>query len=211
MFRHLIFVSNGENGADIGLLRAGKYLDIETTGYVLSDSFTPENREKYNLKSCFGDKKARNLLNIEQSDMVIAFLLDRDDDSNQDTFNIINYARTGQYNELTLTKPEAFISVFDQESDQRPVVAFWDITQPKLSLAQQTLTAFLMKHQPQRIMVSGPSLEVYPEIEELVVSLFTTTLSDLFNPKKSLQGKTSDRDGRMVCDQRMNNYKMCFR
>ena len=270
MFRSedLTFISGGQSGADVAFLRAGKYLGVATAGYMphgftTEDGPKPEYQEEYGLQECFGGNRQRDILNVEQSDLLIAFLLNKEK-TGRGTMSTINCARMGEHKHIQLEKdPEKQaqieaerkaeaeeyqnkirefaisgptglgaaqslrkpteapterdmdlkVTVFDTESDQHPVMVFWDISQPKLPFYQEALTSFLMKHQPKRIMISGPCRSTYPEIEELVVSLVVNTFSDLFKPTASLKGSTKHIG--KVCHEKsipkFNNHSWCDR
>lgn len=196
--KNLVLVSGGQDGADLGFLEAGKYLGLQTAGYMPKDFRTesgnkPQYQEEYGLQETFGGNRQRDILNVQQSDLVIAFLLNKEQ-TGRGTMSTINCARNGQHKHIELKKEEAEVMVFDGENDQKPVIVFWDITRPKLPIFQVALYEFLMKHQPQRIMVSGPCHSTYPEIDELVRELIIDTLTNFIKPEEMLKGVNNDYD-----------------
>ena len=75
----LVFISGCHNGADIGFLNSAQYLGLRTEGFMTNGCQTEygskvEYLEKYHLKETFGGLKESDMLNLNQSDLVIAFL-----------------------------------------------------------------------------------------------------------------------------------------
>lgn len=205
----ITFISSGLSGAEIGFLNAGLELNIKTGGYIKKGFITddgehPEYKERYGLDECFGNsKQSRDLLNLEQSDLLVVFLTSNEIDKQPRSLKLIQYARCGKYQAALIEKKNE-VMVLNGEDQIMPVVIIWNLNTVSVFQYVPIIKEFLLRYSPQKIMVSGSTAMMDPEIEQNVrlfwvqmflgLSVFNTTKKQKVNYDES--DESNERDER---------------
>lgn len=176
------FVTGGQSGADSIPFTIHKKHGIEIKGFMPKDFRREGNNGKeiatlYNLTEGEGGYAWRDKKNVELSDALIAFLVDRPK-TGKGTMQTANKFKTDQYKYVQVDKPaNKGHLLFQGTTSLKPVLFFWDLSEENLASNSEFLKDFLNRFKPKNLMVAGSCESTVPGLELLGAKLFDTCFS----------------------------------
>ena len=168
-------ISGGSTGADTGAIMAAKKLGVKSVGFIHTNcpDFIKKLYDEYNVTKSHSHK---NMLNVNITDVLIALRI-RKPKTGKGTEKTINYAICSKYEHIELNHEENIVEI----NGVKPIIVLWDLTNDNLEQYILSVTKFLIKHKPSKIMISGPTTETY-DCEELIKNLLicSTTVYKTF-------------------------------
>jgi len=192
--RPTTIISGGQTGADFGALIAAEQLGIETAGYAplgyLTDDGPMPLLAEYKIKEApTADWAARDILNVEMCDGLIAFLFNVPM-TGRGTEKTINCVATGRHEQgrewgpiyqgstLGNTYQTIDVAADPAKPDSKPksIIIIYDLAPQNVELVARDIRTFLRTRSVTKLMISGPCQRTFLEtpginVEQLVKSV----------------------------------------
>ncbi len=189
--RPTTIISGGQTGADFGALIAAEQLGITTAGYAplgfLTDDGPMPLLAEYNIKEApTADWAARDILNVEMCDGLLAFLFNVPM-TGRGTKKTVNCVLTGRHEEGGEWGPvhkESTLGNSYQTVDtaSKSVMVIYDLAPQNVEVVARDIRTFLRSRAIKNLMISGPCQRTFLEtpginVEQLVKSVLISVFA----------------------------------